>query len=172
MKSVTHEDCIHALKAAHNYFKRNFSKDEYHKWRDMDPSIPNEMTIISKFGKWNKAKEQAGIDLSINKIRPFARRSINRSVEVRHHGHISVKECKQCEETKSLEEFHRLKTGVAGRNSRCKECYNSYKRQHHHANKEKMNQKSKLYYQNNREQVLKRHKEYWIQQKSTVENHA
>lgn len=39
-----------------------------------------------------------------------------------------MKTCTQCGETKSLDDFHRLKKSKDGRNSWCRECYNAHKR--------------------------------------------
>lgn len=44
--------------------------------------------------------------------------------------------CRDCGQTKPLEDFRRDKTGTAGRASFCKECYREKSRAHYHANVE------------------------------------
>lgn len=157
MKSVQHQDCINSLQEVYKHYERDFSIREYEIIREQLFDLPHSMTIVSKFKTWTNAKKQSGIVVTNNK-----KRNTKKSLK-----HIEVdgiektlKVCSQCEKPKVLDEFHLHKTGIAGRNSRCKACYNAYKRRFHHENKERMNLKNKIYYLNNKEAVLERIKKH------------
>lgn len=54
------------------------------------------------------------------------------------------KQCTSCEETKPLDQFHRSKAGVGGRQSRCKTCTNAERRafRARHPERERANDKA------------------------------
>ena len=151
----TKQECIQILQTVYEYYKGNFSVTDYNSFKKNHLGFPDSNTIIKKFGSWNKAKESAGIDISqqckSKNGNKFGRKKIILS--------SSEKTCNTCGIMKPLEEFHVLKSGVGGKNSKCKECYNSYKRIFHHENKERMNLKNKIYYQENLEHFKRKYQE-------------
>ena len=61
------------------------------------------------------------------------------------------KTCTKCGETKSLDDFHRDKTGVGGRRPDCKECVREYKRRYHEENRDKRLECARRYHEENRD---------------------
>jgi hypothetical protein len=49
---------------------------------------------------------------------------------MRYLSDIKAKTCCHCDEMKPLGAFHRQPSGVAGRHSWCKDCFNAYAREH------------------------------------------
>lgn len=68
-------------------------------------------------------------------------------------GEVSLKVCKDCGETKSLDEFYR-----SGRywQPRCKQCHNARSRARYAANPDEIRQKMAEYREKNREQIRQR----------------
>ena len=58
-----------------------------------------------------------------------------------------MKKCSTCGEEKSLEEFNKNKTKKGGLSNQCRACRKQYRK----ANREKIAEQKKQYYQNNRE---------------------
>lgn len=73
-----------------------------------------------------------------------------------------MKECSKCKETKPLDDFHKRKSSKDNRTGVCKACYNKQVRER--PNRQEFlvsqRQRSKEYYQKNREAVIKRTVEY------------
>jgi len=151
------EKCIKALQIAQDCVQENLSISKYKEWRNGDKGYPNEMTIILKFGTWNKAKKKAGLPLTVQWKGTTKKEILN---VVQNGEKVEGKKCVSCDQEKALTDFHRLSKGVGGRNAKCKDCYNEYKRQHHHENKERMNLKSRMYYIQNKERIISRQKAY------------
>ena len=71
------------------------------------------------------------------------------------------KTCTKCGETKSLDDFHRDKTGVGGRRSDCKECVREYKRRYREENRDKVLEYKRRYHEENRDKRLESHRRYY-----------
>ena len=65
--------------------------------------------------------------------------------------------------------FHRMKAGKYGLNSKCKECRNKDNKQYHKANREKIAERQKQYRDNNKEKEAERHKRYYEANKDKID---
>lgn len=66
------------------------------------------------------------------------------------------KQCGNCKETKSLDEFHKKSASKDGHKSVCKSCVSEYKKTYRKENADKI----KAYKENNREKIREQHREY------------
>lgn len=74
---------------------------------------------------------------------------------------MTTKRCiGKCGQIKPLSAFEMRKDGKDGHRNECRYCRKERKRLYHQANKEKQNQKSHIYYQNNRVDVIKKNTSY------------
>ena len=71
------------------------------------------------------------------------------------------KTCTKCGETKSLDDFHRYKTGAGGRKPHCKECVREYKRRYYEENRDKELEYARRYHEENRDKVLEYRRCYY-----------
>ena len=78
------------------------------------------------------------------------------------------KTCTKCGETKSLDDFHRDKTGVGGRRSDCKECVREYKRRYHEENRDKRLEYNRRYREENRDKTLDYQRRHYEENRDKV----
>ena len=70
------------------------------------------------------------------------------------------KTCTKCGETKSLDDFHRNKTGAGGRRPDCKECVQEYTRRYYEENRDKELDRNRRYREENRDKVRESARRY------------
>jgi len=82
------------------------------------------------------------------------------------------KQCKNCEEVKSLDDFYNDKNTRDFKSFYCKLCTKERRKIHgkkyYQKHKEQQNAKSKLYYKNNKEEISKQAKEYRVKNKERI----
>ena len=78
------------------------------------------------------------------------------------------KTCTKCGETKSLDDFHRHKTGVGGRRPDCKECVREYSRRYYEENRDKWLEYARRYHEENRDKVRERKRSYYEENRDKV----
>ena len=71
------------------------------------------------------------------------------------------KTCTKCGETKSLDDFHRNKTGAGGRRPDCKECVQEYTRRYYEENRDKERERNRRYREENRDKMLDYKRRYY-----------
>lgn len=70
-----------------------------------------------------------------------------------------MKKCTKCQIDKNLDEFGKRKTNKDGLKYTCKKCESDYGKQNYILNKDKINQKTKEYYNKNRDVILPKNRE-------------
>jgi hypothetical protein len=79
------------------------------------------------------------------------------------------KKCKECQETKILNDFVNNNTGVNNKSSRCKICmkphYKKYCKKYYYKNKTELIEKQKNYNNNNKAHIKDYMKNYYSQNK-------
>ena len=82
------------------------------------------------------------------------------------------KQCKKCEEVKSLDDFYNDKSRKDNKNPYCKLCIKEknkiHRKKYYQKHKEKLNAKSKLYFKKNKESMLEYGKEYRVKNKEKI----
>ena len=67
---------------------------------------------------------------------------------------MTSKTCTKCKETKPVSEFHKSRSTKDGLACRCKSCANAAKARYREENREKIRERDKAYYINNRDKRL------------------
>lgn len=83
--------------------------------------------------------------------------------EHRYEWDILYIKCPKCWERKPIDAFSKSSKRTFWIQSKCKECHRKY----HIANKEKIRDRARKYYWDNRDDVLDKHKKYWAENKET-----
>lgn len=73
-----------------------------------------------------------------------------------------MKCCIICKIEKSVNDFHKDKSRSDGLNPRCKECKKEINAQYRNNNKDMINEKQKVYYQDNSDRIKKRSNEWYL----------
>ena len=72
-----------------------------------------------------------------------------------------MKYCPKCESFKERSEFARCKSSKDGSQPKCKNCDNKIKRDNYALNPQKENERVKKFYNNNREDILKKKRKFY-----------
>lgn len=72
------------------------------------------------------------------------------------------KQCQSCRETFAVSNFHKNKSKKNGLSEFCKECKKQKDREYRSRNLERCREKSRLYYQSHREEIIKRTRQYAV----------
>lgn len=87
-------------------------------------------------------------------------------------GVLDTKYCNRCGDSKTVDLFHKSKTGKYGVKSTCKVCVASYGKERYEKYKESISIKAKKYREDNRELILKRKALYREQNKDKINDYA
>lgn len=83
---------------------------------------------------------------------------------------MEPRKCSKCNKFKEISEFYKSASSKSGYETQCKKCRRTYKKTWYEKNKDlkEKRKSSKLYYERNKEKVLKRHKTYREKNKSKI----
>ena len=79
-----------------------------------------------------------------------------------------MKTCRDCKETKDLDQFNKKKDGYLGRQTRCRPCNQAYSNQHRKENPDLYQQWDKKKYEKDKERIKARQRQYTKDNKEVI----
>jgi len=85
---------------------------------------------------------------------------------------MSIKMCFKCKHLLNVKEFNKTKLNIDGLQNWCRSCTSKYKKQYYAKNKDSINEKKKIYRQNNKDKIKKQQHKYYLEHKGEINLHS